>query len=693
MSWKELDRPTRFVALILVVAVAWHAWWASHGWRIQGLMSHEFRQAQTAVSVQAMKEDGFRLDYATPVLGKPWSIPMEFPLYEFLAAEFSRATGASVVESGRWVSLLSFYLALPALFLIGRAVGLSRAGAGVALLPVLGAPMYLFYSRTVLIEATAFAGGAWFLACALHYRNTQARGWLVATWLCGAAGVLVKVTTWAAFGAGWGVAILWAWWLGRGTWRATSLRLLREGVLVIGPVLVVGQWWIWQGDQIKLENPLAEFLLSKNLTAFNFGTLAQRLDPTTWTKMFEHWSIAILPWWSLVAACVGAAFAPVRTRWLALGGLATFLGAQLVFTNLYFVHDYYHYATSAFLALTCGAVAWGLWEAGGARRWGGAALLGVVLGGQFCAYRVDEARGYFVKQTAPLNGDTALTKALRQMTHPGEVLVIHGKDWSSVIPFYAERRALMIPDSQMYGPPENVRRAVAAIKGEKIPLVLFFESARDRKDWIAQRIRDFNLHPEPLFESAEYKVVGYAAENAWIRGLYVLRAESLPGLTVHGESPVLSSNEVQPLGAARFSGVLEDFSPTPERGLLPQGLWLLKTDERRVFMAHTPTELYFRLPPGAKKVELSYRVFAEAFAKPDFDGVGFKVELRENGKPPQVLFEDWIPNTTPPGQRGIRQRELPLPAGAEGEVVVSTNPGPHGNGAFDWGLFDRIAIK
>lgn len=689
MIWKQTDRVTRVVFVVLVVAILWHVWWASRGWRIPGMQSHEFRQAQTAISVQAMKEDGFSLAYATPVLGKPWAVPMEFPLYHGLAAGFSSLTGANVVESGRWISLLSFYAALPALFLIARAVGLSRAGAGVALLPVLGAPIYIFYSRTVLIEATAFATGAWFLACALHHRNTQARGWLVATWLCGMLAILAKITTWAAFGAGWGVAMVWALWQGRAAWRETTGRLVREGLLVLGPIIIVGLWWVWQADQIKSENPIAEFLLSKNLTNFNFGTQEQRFAWKTWTTMAGYWHVGIMPLWLLGAVLVAAMFTTPRVRWLTLGALVTFFTAPFVFLNLYAVHDYYQYAISAYLALLAGAVIWTLWEMAGVRRWVGLALLAVVAGAQFWDYR----GGYFLHQTGPLQGDTVVTKAVRLITNPGEVLVIHGNDWNSSVPFYAERRALMLPDSQMLGPPQRIQRAIAALQGERVPVVLFFREARDKRPWIEQRIRDFNLHPEPLFVSPEHQVVGYVAEYAFVRALYVLRAEKLPGLDVHGESPVKESREVQPLGAARFSGVFEQFSPTPERGLLPFGLWLLKIEDRRVFMAHTPTELYFRVPLGATKVEFAYRVFAEAFAKPDFDGVGFRVELRVPNQPAQVLFEDWIPNTTPEAQRGVRVRELALPAGAEGEVVVSTNPGPHGNGAFDWGLFERIVVR
>ncbi|HLP08436.1 MAG TPA: hypothetical protein VK178_09730, partial [Opitutaceae bacterium] len=79
--------------MLFSLALAAHLACALRGWEIPGLLGHGFRQAQTALSIDAMKQDGFRLDYATPVLGKPWAIPMEFPLYQWLVMRVGVATG------------------------------------------------------------------------------------------------------------------------------------------------------------------------------------------------------------------------------------------------------------------------------------------------------------------------------------------------------------------------------------------------------------------------------------------------------------------------------------------------------------------------------------------------------------------------------------------------------------------------
>src|ERR1700730_19303248 len=47
---------------------------------------HYFRQTQTALSAYWILKGGPWLAYETPVLGFPWAVPFEFPVYQLLAA-------------------------------------------------------------------------------------------------------------------------------------------------------------------------------------------------------------------------------------------------------------------------------------------------------------------------------------------------------------------------------------------------------------------------------------------------------------------------------------------------------------------------------------------------------------------------------------------------------------------------------
>ncbi len=102
-----------------VACLAGHFAGAMVGWQSRNLPGVEYRQAQTAISAYFIKESrDFSLAYPTPVLGKPWSIPLEFPLYQWTAVAVSDVTGLGLTKAGRVVSLACFYLMLPALFLL-----------------------------------------------------------------------------------------------------------------------------------------------------------------------------------------------------------------------------------------------------------------------------------------------------------------------------------------------------------------------------------------------------------------------------------------------------------------------------------------------------------------------------------------------------------------------------------------------
>ena len=102
-----------------VLCVGFHFWGVGVGWESKNLPGVEFRQAQTALSALFIKqENNFSPAYPTPVLGKPWSIPMEFPLYQWTVVVVGKLTGLGLTKSGRAVSIGCFYLMLPAIYLL-----------------------------------------------------------------------------------------------------------------------------------------------------------------------------------------------------------------------------------------------------------------------------------------------------------------------------------------------------------------------------------------------------------------------------------------------------------------------------------------------------------------------------------------------------------------------------------------------
>src|SRR3569833_806459 len=57
------------------------------------LEHHAFRQTQTAISAYWLMQGGDFFSYLTPLFGAPWTMPLEYPLFQELAAILCRLTG------------------------------------------------------------------------------------------------------------------------------------------------------------------------------------------------------------------------------------------------------------------------------------------------------------------------------------------------------------------------------------------------------------------------------------------------------------------------------------------------------------------------------------------------------------------------------------------------------------------------
>ena len=98
----------------------------------------EFRQMQTAMSSYWMVAEGHWMPYITPLLGYPWSIPLEFPTYQLLVAFISKLMNLPLVQAGKFVSLLFFYGSMPLVYIcIVQVAGNRQAAAAAVCLTLL----------------------------------------------------------------------------------------------------------------------------------------------------------------------------------------------------------------------------------------------------------------------------------------------------------------------------------------------------------------------------------------------------------------------------------------------------------------------------------------------------------------------------------------------------------------------------
>lgn len=412
---------------------------------------HHFRQTQTALSAYWFAREGFTLPaYPLPVLGHPWTAPMEFPTYQLVVAALY-STGLPLDLAARGFALVSFGAACVVFLGLLRRLEAPRVGLVAAGILALGSPFALVWSRAALIEFTAVLLGVLYLACAAAIRPGSASWARVgATAAIGALAAATKITTFTVF---WPAVALLGILTLRASWRSKSssprawfASLAGWGVVLALP-LVAAVLWTAVSDTIKAASPFTTWLTSGNLAAWNFGSFAQRLEVENWAIIGKRVHGQVTPWvWPLIPLGVVAIFrAPSRAAAVGLGLLAGAVGTVTVFFNLYVVHDYYLCACVLPLWLAAGA---GVGELARLLRTRfAAATLCVALA---LSLGLASLRASVVKLAYK---DTTkeeiylFAKQVRAMVPPSTEILIFGDDWNPRLPYYTERKALMVKNS------------------------------------------------------------------------------------------------------------------------------------------------------------------------------------------------------------------------------------------------------
>jgi hypothetical protein len=413
-----------------------------------------FRQTQTAMTVESMLHGAGFLRYETPVLGPPWAVPFEFPLYQGIVAVVIKLLGTRIEETGRAVSILFFYLCLFPLTSILHRLRL-RCIQVIALLGIfLVTPLYIFWSRVFMIESTA-------LFLSLMYVDQMFRltlgesPWqyrqMIGAATFGVLGGLVKVTTFAPYYVlGVGLASWQAWKLHRNG----AIRLPRVGTAAVLcgllPVALTDLWTRF-ADSVKAQNPFGVALTSKALEHWNFGTIAQRLQVHSYQvlkmrsgTLIGYPAAAVLILGVYVGAVIASSNLQPFRRWSCIVGacVAFYFGTTMLFFNLHVVHEYYPYSTALFLVVALGALIAPMLDLPGRRAWVGVGLLVIEMAA--CA-------GWYLKYYCPIqthnhSGRPNAAAIIDRTTRSQSVILVTGLDWSSELPYQAQRRAIMDPD-------------------------------------------------------------------------------------------------------------------------------------------------------------------------------------------------------------------------------------------------------
>ena len=390
------------------------------------LEAHPFRQTQTAYTAVLYHRNGIDLLHTPlPVVGPPWEVPFEFPLFQAGGAVLMNL-GLAMEPALRGLSLACFLASAAVLWqLIARERGPLSAGAGA--LFFLFSPFSLLWSRASMTEYLATFLGISFAALALSWGQSGHRQRLAGAIAVGTLAMLVKITT--GF-----------------IWIAPALLLVRGRIrdrlpLVAIPLLAGLGWTAW-ADAIKAGGLITRHLTSSALSEWNLGTVAQRIDPATW-RAFDRWSMPL-----------GVAGLPaillVRPRRERPGLLAWFglivIGGPLLFTNLYAVHAYYWVAISPAIAGILGIGFTAALERLPHRWVVAVATVAIALALAVRTY-VGSAASWSVIYEGVSDPENVLPIAsqIREATTKDDLIFIVGRDWTPAIFLYADRRGVMLP--------------------------------------------------------------------------------------------------------------------------------------------------------------------------------------------------------------------------------------------------------
>jgi len=444
----ELGRVSPWLKLVTVLVALGATGFAVRHAGQPLLEAHAFRQTQTALTAFWMMRDGWHLAYETPVAGYPWSLPFEFPLYQAVVAAIAKLGGFPLDPVGRLVSF-GFLLACawPASAIATR-LALPRRAVWVFCALLWSSPIYLFWGRTFMIETAAL----FFAVAAIRYGLELLDphppwGAILLCSLFATAANLQKVTT------GLPVVLilgcLWLLhWLRHGGLRAPSIREIATAVCAFGAPILIAVVWTRYTDAVKAANPLGPQLTSAALRSWNFGTLHQRLDPSTYLTVVWERMLAPNAGGLLGVALIAAAAlvpAPVRVRAAIAAALALFLLPILLFTNLHVVHDYYQASCALFLIAAL-ALAVGVWMPSLVRHAAVVPALTALLVASnvraFTAgYRPIAGREFKIPRDRPLT----IAEIVRRYTPPGTGFVAFGREWSSELGYYAQRKSFTVP--------------------------------------------------------------------------------------------------------------------------------------------------------------------------------------------------------------------------------------------------------
>lgn len=408
-----------------------------------------FRQTQTALTSLWFIKDGFKFAYETPVAGAPWSIPLEFPIYQYLVAITSEALGSGLDATGRVISFVFLAGCLVPVRSICRQLSLPQGVFWIFTGLLFSSPIYLEWGRSFMMETAAVFFSVVAIKYFIEFLATRTKKCAALFVFFIAVSLLQKATTALPV-----LAVMALLFLfhemdkNSGIVKSITVRNILTALVLFAVPIALGVAWTFYTDVIKLDNKFGTYITSSALSKWNWGTVSQRFSEDLYLDvMWKRMIVQNLGGLLGLAIVLGAFYASKRSeiRWVI--GTALLLGILpfFIFTNLHLIHLYYQSANAIFLIF---ALAVALAVIVESKR--SPALVSGVLLALMASNYVAFAEGYYGDITKTMNSadnqELGVASAIKNNVKPDEAFVAFGNDWNSSLSYYSERKSFTVPN-------------------------------------------------------------------------------------------------------------------------------------------------------------------------------------------------------------------------------------------------------
>jgi len=315
--------------------------------------------------------------------------------------------------------------------------------------------------------------------------------------------------------------------------------------------------------------------------------------------------------------------------------------------------------------------------------------LALVLGGQLRLYYVD----YGPYQRRQLPSPPGLAAVMRTVMPPEDFAVIYGWDWNALLPYYAERRVIMVPRGREADTAvlDDILRPLPPARITAL-IIRQGDMLRTTPEFIRERLNRFRLAPTPFASSDDGDL--YLADELVPAAAARLADRTFAGVTLHREPPPDPfAGQLHEVDLAALD--LPMTTPRPIRALGLLGINVGSDHGRNVILAHPVSELYFRPPDGATQIDAGFGLADGAYAQENpapTDGVTVEiVERRPDGRQ-RTLFRRDLDPAHELADRGVQTVHLDGFAPFSGTIVFRLTPGTKDNLASDWAYWSSITI-